>query len=73
MPTVDRPFEINGVTSDDVTNLLKDAVDDTRQAVRALVVAPPGEERQQLEMLLGREHILPFVATSVVAGRKAPR
>jgi DNA-binding NtrC family response regulator len=63
VPTVDRRFEIDGVTSDDVTNRLKGAVDDTQQAVRALVVAPPGEERQQLEMLLGREHILPFVAT----------
>ncbi len=63
MPTVDRTFEINGVTSDGVTNRLKAAVDDTQQALRALVVAAPGEERQQLEMLLGREHILPSTAT----------
>ena len=45
-----------------MTSLLKDATDDSHQSLRALVVAAPGEERQQLEMLLCREHILPFTA-----------
>jgi hypothetical protein len=47
-----------------MTTLLKDAPLDTQQAVRALVVAAPGDQRQQLEGLLGRQHILPFTAAS---------
>ena len=47
-----------------MTSPLKNPMDDTYQSVRALVVAAPGEERQQLETLLGREHILSFTAVS---------
>jgi DNA-binding NtrC family response regulator len=45
-----------------MTSLL--ATHDSHQSLRALVVAAPGEERQQLEMLLGRQHVLPFTAVS---------